>query len=138
MPDKTVGDCSSSAQTARPSASGLGLFRRAAPRNDSYAPHPNPLPAGGERVGVRGITVIARSGATKQSQSAGARACGLRRSAIARAVRAVAPILLLASLSACAQLAPPPESAAEPRMEAIYVLRGGWHTELVLPVSLIE
>ena|SRR5438105_11052628 len=46
--------------------------------------------------------------------------------------------LLLASLTACAQLAPPPESAAEPRMEAIYVLRGGWHTELVLPVSLIE
>jgi uncharacterized protein (TIGR02117 family) len=46
--------------------------------------------------------------------------------------------LLLASLTACAQLAPPPESAAEPRTEAITVLRGGWHTELVLPVSLIE
>src|SRR5437763_2873599 len=45
--------------------------------------------------------------------------------------------LLLASLSACRQLAPPPDSAAEPRGDAIYVLRGGWHTELALPVSLV-
>jgi uncharacterized protein (TIGR02117 family) len=38
---------------------------------------------------------------------------------------------------ACALPAPPPGLAAEPRTEAIYVLRGGWHTEIALPASVI-
>src|SRR5438046_1714815 len=46
--------------------------------------------------------------------------------------------LLLASMAACAQLATPAKNTDEPRTEAITVLRGGWHTELVLPVSFIE
>jgi uncharacterized protein (TIGR02117 family) len=59
----------------------------------------------------------------------------------ARAARSVFSILLLLRcLAACVQLAPSPpaEFAAEPRMEAIYVLRGGWHTELALPLQLID
>src|SRR5437764_6914233 len=51
--------------------------------------------------------------------------------------RAVALLLLLPCLTGCAPLALAPEDAAEPRTEAIYVLRGGWHTELALPAPLI-
>jgi uncharacterized protein (TIGR02117 family) len=49
-------------------------------------------------------------------------------------------LLLLGCLAACVQLAPSPpaEFAAEPRTEAIYVLHGGWHTELALSVQLID
>jgi uncharacterized protein (TIGR02117 family) len=59
----------------------------------------------------------------------------------ARAARsAFSILLLLAGLAACVQLAPSPpaEFAAEPRTEAIYVLHGGWHTELALSVQLID
>jgi uncharacterized protein (TIGR02117 family) len=59
--------------------------------------------------------------------------------ATARAARSALFVLWLAAqaVAGCTQLPLPPESAAEPRAEAIYVLAGGWHTELALPVSLI-
>jgi uncharacterized protein (TIGR02117 family) len=41
------------------------------------------------------------------------------------------------AVAGCTQPPLLPETAAEPRAEAIYVLAGGWHTELALPVSLI-
>src|SRR5438045_27948 len=55
-------------------------------------------------------------------------------------VRSILCVLwpLLASMAACAQLATLAKNTDEPRTEAIAVLRGGWHTELALPVSLIE
>ena len=52
---------------------------------------------------------------------------------------ALAGLWLLALIAAgCAQLAPALESTAAPRTEAMYVLRGGWHTELALPAPLID
>jgi uncharacterized protein (TIGR02117 family) len=41
------------------------------------------------------------------------------------------------AVAGCTQPPLPSDSAAEPRTEAIYVLAGGWHTQLALPMSLI-
>jgi uncharacterized protein (TIGR02117 family) len=68
------------------------------------------------------LGLIERSGATKRSPFLCALFC-----------------LLIPAFAACTHTAPPlPVLAAEPRTEPIYVLRGGWHTELALPVSLIS
>jgi len=40
-------------------------------------------------------------------------------------------------MAGCSQIPLPPDHAAEPRTEAIYVIAGGWHTELALPMALI-
>jgi len=56
-----------------------------------------------------------------------------------RITPSVVLVLLLASLTGCLQPAPPlSESTSEARGEAIYVLLGGWHTELALPLSQID
>src|SRR5262249_34017964 len=85
---------------------------------------------------VRGKSVVGRSGATKQSRYIVARMGSERSFATRRITPSVVLVLLLASLTGCLQPAPPlSESTSEARGEAIYVLRGGWHTELALPMS---
>jgi uncharacterized protein (TIGR02117 family) len=46
-------------------------------------------------------------------------------------------LLLAQGAAGCAAPAPDPNVASEPRSEAIYVIAGGWHTELALPLPLI-
>jgi uncharacterized protein (TIGR02117 family) len=45
---------------------------------------------------------------------------------------------LAGAIASCTPLLAPPYAGTAPRSEVIYVIRGGWHTELALPMSAIR